>query len=98
MKKKTALIIANLCHRKTNFTQHLSVVWIEEKQKVKQNIPVCEGLKSSQNIYKYNFKNFEEKHALKIFYRKNLILELHILISTWNSTKTTPIIVHFACE
>lgn len=73
MKKKTALIIANLCHRKTNLTQHLSVVWIEEKQKVKQNIPVCEGLKSSQNIYKYNFKNFEEKHALKIFYKKKFI-------------------------
>lgn len=76
MKQKKKICIDNcklLPSKDTNFTQHLSVVWIEEKQKVKQNIPVCEGLKSSQNIYKYNFKNFEEKHALKIFYKKKFI-------------------------
>lgn len=73
MKKKNCIDNCKPLPWKTNFTQHLSVVWIEGKQKVKQNIPVCEGLKSSQNIYKYNFKNFEEKHALKIFYKKKFI-------------------------
>lgn len=68
-KKKSALIIANFCHQKTNCTQHFSVVWIEGKQKVKQTwfkiITVY-----IQNIIQ---KNFEEKHALKIFYKKNFI-------------------------